>query len=203
MNGFDVYSTYQAIKLHFTSETYNFFIYNGKTRVSKDTFDKRKDKYSFHKLARKYTEEELVPFFVSNFAHNDSQWSRSLLQDEAEDIYTEWKRVTQSMTNVFREDIRKLMENRSPREFNDLFKVTDGEYPILLTKLQQREITLETVVVLNNLFGFIPKWDKQISDDVIYPKTSLKIRKYGSFLTVDIAKYKSALKSLLFTEETI
>jgi hypothetical protein len=203
MNGYDVYCIYQAIKLHFTDSNYNFFTYGGKTRVSVDTFNKRKDKYTFHKLARQYNETEIVPFLVANFVHNDSQWSRDLVQNDAKDIYVEWQRTTQSMSNVFTKDIRELMQDKEPNQFNDLFRVTEGEYPDIVVRLMQKDISIETVVILNNIFGFVSKWDKQISDTVIYPKMSLKIRKYGAFLTIDVAKYKSGLKSLLFEAEPI
>lgn len=203
MNGYDVYCTYQAIKLHFTDNNYNFFTYGGKTRVSVDTFNKRKDKYNFHKLARQYGETDIVPFLVANFVHNDSQWSRDLTQEDAREIYTNWQRVTQSMSNVFTQDIRTLMADKEPNQFNELFRVTDGEYPSLLTSLMQKDVTYETIVILNNIFGFVPKWDKQISDTVIYPKMSLKIRKYGAFLTIDVAKYKQGLKTLLLAPEAI
>jgi T4 gene Gp59 loader of gp41 DNA helicase/T4 gene Gp59 loader of gp41 DNA helicase C-term len=203
MNGYDVYGVYQAIRLHFTDKNYNFFTYGGKTRVSVDTFNKRKDKYNFHKLARQYSETEIVPFLVSNFVHNDSQWSRDLIQEGAREIYVEWQRVTQAMSNVFADDVKKMMGDKEPNQFNELFRVPEGEYPELFTLLMQKDITHETVVILNNIFGFIPKWDKQISDTVIYPKMSLKIRKYGAFLTVDVAKYKQGLKTLLLAPEPI
>ena len=203
MNGYDVYCIYQAIKLHFTDKNYNFFTYGGKTRVSVDTFNKRKDKYSFHKLARQYNESEIVPFLVANFVHNDSQWSRDLLQEEAKNVYTEWKRVTQSMQRCFTEDIKKLMDGKEPNQFNDLFRVREGEYPELFVRLMQKDISYETIVILNNIFEFVPKWDKQVSDTVIYPKMALKIRKYGAFLTVDVAKYKTGLRTLLLAPATI
>ena len=203
MNGYDVYCIYQAIKLHFTDKNYNFFTYGGKTRVSVDTFNKRKDKYSFHKLARQYNESEIVPFLVANFVHNDSQWSRDLLQEEAKNVYTEWKRVTQSMQHCFTEDIKKLMDGKEPNQFNDLFRVREGEYPELFVRLMQKDISYETIVILNNIFEFVPKWDKQVSDTVIYPKMALKIRKYGAFLTVDVAKYKTGLRTLLLAPATI
>jgi len=44
--GFEAYALYQSIKLHFTSDSYDFFRYNGKTNVSKDNFSRNKAKYS-------------------------------------------------------------------------------------------------------------------------------------------------------------
>ena len=51
MTGYETFSLYQALKLHFTQESYDFFKYNGKTNVSVTTFENRKDKYHFYKHA--------------------------------------------------------------------------------------------------------------------------------------------------------
>ena len=50
MEAFQAYKTYVAIKNHFTSKTYDFFKYNGRTKASRSTFEKRNDKYFFSKL---------------------------------------------------------------------------------------------------------------------------------------------------------
>jgi hypothetical protein len=197
MNGFDVFKTYQAIKLHFGTPTYNFFVYNGKTNATLDSFERRRDKFMFHKLARKYKEEEIVPFLVANFVHNNHTWTKDLLSDEAREVYTNWIKINQSMSQIFKDDLARLMPNeRSPKEFNKLF-VTDGDYPKILTAYQVNDITLETLTVLNSMMNFITIWDKKIEDDIIYPKVSLKVRKYGAFLNVDVKKYKNILLSVL------
>ena len=202
MNGYDVYGIYQAIKLHFTSETYNFFTYGGKTRVSVDSFQRRKDKFFFHKLGRKYGEDEIVSFLVANFINSNDTWSKSLLEEEAGLVYMDWKKTVQSMREIFKNDLLQLMPEPNPVEFNSLF-LTEGEHPKLLTAYLQKQIKIETMVILNNMVGYIQKWDKKIEDDIIYPKISLKIRKYGSFLEVDVSKYKALTKSLLAVENTI
>jgi hypothetical protein len=198
VNGFDTYSLYQAIKLHFNSEKYNFFLYDGKTRVSVDAFQKRRDKFLFHRLGRKYREDEMVPFLVSNFVHRDNNWTKSLLENEADATYLEWKRKTDSMSRVYTEDLKKIA---TPENFNDLFKVESDkqQYPKLLVHYMQKDITLETMVILNNIFEYLRIWDKKIEEDVIYPKISLKIRKYGAFLSVDAAKYKRLTKETLLS----
>lgn len=207
MNGYDLYCTYQSIKLHFTSEQYNFFHYEGKTRVSVDAFEKRRDKYFFHRLARKYSESEIIGFLVSNFVHNESQWSRSLLEPRAQEIYNDWKKTTESMSEIFKNDLEKLADNIggefNKNSFDSLFQVKEGQHPLLLTIFLQKEITIETMVILNNILGFISSWDKNITENIIYPKVSLKIRKYGSFLTVDDKKYKKILRALLLGETAI
>jgi len=197
MNGYDLYCTYQAIKLHFTSESYNFFHYDGKTRVSIDAFQKRRDKFLFHRLARKYRDDEMVPFLVANFVHSDDNWTKSLLEDEAEETYKDWKRTTDSMSKIYVEDLQKIATQET---FNDLFKVEDGQFPKLLVAFLQKDVTIETMVILNNIFDFIRIWDKKISDDIIYPKVSRKIRKYGAFLAVNVDKYKILTKETLLCD---
>ena len=197
MNGYDLYCTYQAIKLHFTSESYNFFHYDGKTRVSVDAFQKRRDKFLFHRLARKYRDDEMVPFLVANFVHSDDNWTKSLLEDEAEETYRDWKRTTDSMSKIYVEDLQKVATKDT---FNDLFKVEDGQFPKLLVAFLQKDVTIETMVILNNIFDFIKIWDKKISDDIIYPKVSRKIRKYGAFLNVNVDKYKLLTKETLLAD---
>ena len=197
MNGYDLYCTYQAIKLHFSSEQYNFFHYDGKTRVSIDAFQKRRDKFLFHRLARKYRDDEMVPFLVAYLVHSDDNWTKSLLEDEAEETYRDWKRTTDSMSKIYVEDLQKIATKET---FNDLFKVEDGQFPKLLVTFLQKDVTIETMVILNNIFDFIRIWDKKISDDIIYPKVSRKIRKYGSFLNVNVDKYKILTKETLLAD---
>jgi hypothetical protein len=195
MNGYDLYCIYQAIKLHFTSESYNFFQYDGKTRVSIDAFQKRRDKFLFHRLARKYRDDEMVPFLVANFVHSDDKFTKTLLEEESEEIFRNWKRVTDSMGKVYQEDLVRICPE--PKQFNSLFKVEDGQFPPLLNLFMQKEVTVETMVILNNIFNYIQIWDKKITDDIIYPKISRKIRKYGAFLSVDTKKYKELTKKIL------
>lgn len=197
MNGYDLYCVYQAIKLHFTSENYNFFHYDGKTKVSVEAFQKRRDKFLFHRLARKYRDDEMVPFLVANFVYSDGNWTKSLLEEEAEETYRNWKRTTDSMSKIYQEDLQKIATRET---FNDLFKVEDGQFPKLLVAFLQKDVTIETMVILNNIFDFVKIWDKKISDDIIYPKVSRKIRKYGSFLNVNVDKYKTLTKETLLAD---
>jgi len=136
----------------------------------------------------------MVPFLVANFVHSDDNWTKSLLEEEAEQTYREWKRRTDSMSKVYTEDLQKIATKET---FNDLFKVEDGQFPKLLIAFLQKDVTIETMVILNNIFDFIRIWDKKISDDIIYPKMSRKIRKYGAFLAVNVDKYKILTKETL------
>jgi len=195
--GFAAFALYNALKLHFTS-SYDYFKYHGKTNVSKDTFLRRKDKYSFYKLSRKYSLDELRNFFVANFVYGDSTWVGEMTGPNGEDVYKKWQKISQSLTYNFESDIVRILEQvNSPDE---LMKVRSGEYPDLLVGAMQNSISIETLVILNDMMNFFSMWDKKISDDIIWPSWKLKCEKYAPFITYDKVKFKNILKEAITNE---
>lgn len=195
--GFAAFALYNALKLHFTS-SYDYFKYHGKTNVSKDTFLRRKDKYSFYKLSRKYSLDELRNFFVANFVYGDSTWVGEMTGPNGEDVYKKWQKISQSLTYNFESDIVRILEQvNSPDE---LMKVRSGEYPDLLVGAMQNSISIETLVILNDMMNFFSMWDKKISDNIIWPSWKLKCEKYAPFITYDKVKFKNILKEAITNE---
>ena len=60
MSPYEVYTTYLALKKHFTDKKYDYHKYRGKTRTSKNAFNARRDRYFFEKMSRKLSDEEVV-----------------------------------------------------------------------------------------------------------------------------------------------
>jgi hypothetical protein len=196
--GFAAFALYNALKLHFTSSSYDYFKYHGKTNVSKDIFMRRKDKYSFYKLSRKYSLDELRNFFVANFVYGDSTWVGEMTGPNGEDVYKKWQKISQSLTYNFESDIVRILEQaNSPDE---LMKVRSGGYPTLLVGAMQNSISIETLVILNDMMQFFSMWDKKISDDIIWPSWKLKCEKYAPFITYDKVKFKNILKEAITNE---
>ena len=52
------------------------------------------------------------------------------------------------------------------------------------------DINVETVVILNQLTGFMNKADKEITETIVWPDVSRKIRKYSPFVSYDLEKAK-------------
>ena len=191
MNGFDVYKLYLAIKLHFTSENYNFFTFNGKTRTTLESFEKRRDKYFFKKLATKFNQDELIQYFVAHFVQNEDTWIGDISKIEHSSVYPQWLKKIQSMSFVFSNDIDLLLKDA---DFEELFKSTTT-HPPLLKKYLSRSITLETLVILNQLLNYVKDFDKSIKDPVVWPELKRRVLKYEPFLSVDKPKYKQILLS--------
>jgi hypothetical protein len=195
-SGFAAYALWNALKLHFTSESYDYFKYNGKTNVSKQTFTINKSKYQFYKLSRKYDIEELKNFYIANFIQGKGDWVGDLLQDGDEN-YTKWQKTQQSLTYTFENDIMYMFDSVDGAEFwhiDDYFKPIDGGWPMLITKMMHDKISLETVCILVDILGCMPKWEKQITEDIIWPTHRRIIKKYTPFIQYDKEKFTKFLK---------
>ena len=195
MTGYETFSLYQALKLHFTQESYDFFKYNGKTNVSVTTFENRKDKYHFYKLSRRLAQkEDMIDFIVANFVEDENAWVGSLLLEDAEVNYRKHQKVIQSMSYNFESECRDLFDGLD--DPNSILRVGD-DYPTLLRKALRKEVTIETVCLLNNQMGFVPVWSKKIADTIHWPNYRLKLLKYAAFLPKDDVKYRLILKKVL------
>jgi len=195
MTGYEAFGLYESLKLHFSKDSYDFFKYNGKTNISVTSFENRKDKYHFYKLSRKYqTKDEYVNFLVANLFENGKSWAGDLLQEEAHQIYLARQKVIQSMSYTFENECRDIFgEVKNP---NEILKTT-GDYPVLLTKTLRKEVSPETLIILNSILGFLPAWESKITDTIRWPDYLLKIKKYTAFLMFDSVKYKLILKKVI------
>lgn len=73
--------------------------------------------------------------------------------------------------------------------FDELFHCSDG-HPKIIQAYLADEISIETVVIINKLVGFMYRADKQITETIVWPDVSLKIRKYAAFVKFDAEKMK-------------
>lgn len=195
MTPFDVYKTYLAFKNHFTKENYDYFKYCGKSRASLDSFHKRKDRYFFERTSRQKNDEEIKAYFVANFAEcNDTQslWIGEIIEN-GEQIYTNWMKKSQSLFYLFKTEAEVFIHKDS---FVELFEIKNNQHPEILKKYFQKAISLETMVILDMILGYVKKFDKKLTDPV-WETVSLRIRKYKPFINIDVAKYKEVLKEIV------
>jgi len=196
MTGYETFGLYQALKLHFTQESYDFFKYNGKTNVSVTTFENRKDKYHFYKLSRRLAQkDDMIDFIVANLVEDEKTWVGSLLMQESEVNYRKHQKIIQSMSYTFENDCKLIFGDciLNPNEV----LITDGDYPVLLKKGLQKLVNIESVCLLNNMLGFVPMWSKKIADTIHWPNYRMKLLKYSAFIPKDDVKYKLILKKVL------
>ena len=202
ITGYEAFGIFQALKLHFTSDSYDFFKYHGKSKISVEAFELRKDKYHFYKLSRRLpNREELILFIVANLLHNDNLWVGDLLTEESETIYRARQKILQSLSYTFENDCRILFEGTDNP--NDVLQSDDGDYPRLLVKTLQGVTQIETLCILNSILNFFPMWSKKITDTVRWPNYRRKVEKFAAFLTYDNVKYKLILKKVIHENQNV
>jgi len=182
MNEFDACQLYMALKLHFTTK-YDYFKYNGKTKFTVVQFNKRKDKYQFVRLARKYSHADLVEFFCANLIRG-KQW----IGDFSKDNWLEHQKVIQSLEYTYKNDLEKLLTNGE--KFDILFECGQGSHPRLLKQYLGKKISLETMVILDKVLSYKKNFDKAISETYIWPDISKRLEKYSPFVKIDVRYYR-------------
>ena len=198
MNSYEAYTLYLAIKLHFTSDSYDFYKHNAKVNSTFNTFLKRNDRFFFHKLTTKYSKEEMLDYFVCNFFHNSKTWIGNLVRADGETNYTKWKKFNQAFTYNFRNDcllVRNIIDGESI-SFDDVFRVSNGQHPRLLRLLLSEQIGVQTFIILDKILSFCKNWDKEITETIIWPEKSFKITKLKPFVNFNITKCKFIMKEV-------
>jgi len=185
VEAWEAYQMYLGLKLHFTSE-YDYTQYGGKTRASKASFLKRKDRHFFSKVARKYG-ESTQDYFVSNFVCSPKGW----LGDFNETNYNNSVKYRQALTYNFITDMRYLFSQIS--HFDDIFSCQTGQHPVLLKNFLAKRVSIETMVILQGLLNYVKRWDKELKDDLVWPDNRRLVVKYGAFLKYDKEKCKVQL----------
>ena len=193
--GFNAYKLYLAVKNHFTT-SYDYFKYNGKVNAKEESFLKRKDKFFFAKLQRKYNNDQLRDLFVSNFADGEDFWIGNVLTQKAEGVYNEWKARQIKLSYIFEQDLKFLRDYYSERnlDFNSLFVMEDG-HPILLQCVLRNDIFVETMIIIDKTLNYSKKWNK-VLDDPVWTEFKKRMDKYSPFINFDNEKGKNILRKV-------
>ena len=189
MEAIDVYIMYCAMKAHFSRKDYDFFKYGGKTKVSRDSFWKRKDRFFFVKLSKKYkTEIEIRNYLVSNFIKDKSGY----IANFSEENYKSWLLRRSGFFEQFVIEMKPFI-----KEFEPLFEVKGSSHPKLLKEFLGSRVSLETMLVLDELVSFSKKWDQQLEDDIVWVDLKKLMKNYKGFLTINKNRYRIKLLKLI------
>ena len=197
MTSYEAYTLYLAIKLHFTTPNYDYFKHNAKVNSSFNSFIKRNDRFFFHKLATKYG-ENLQDYYVSNFVDRPKTWVGDLVRSDGDTIYNKWKKYNESFSYNFRNDcvlLRNVIDGDNIR-FDDVFSVVGGQHPRMLRLLLSGKISVQSFIIFDKILSFVNRWDKEITETIVWPEKSFKITKLKPFVNVNITKCKFVMKEI-------
>lgn len=186
MTSYEAYKLYLALRNHFNTSGYDFFKYAGKASGSSTSFEKRKDKFFFEKLAKHRDPQGLM---VANFVRTPKVWVRDLAySEESERRYLDWIKRQQSLTYTVSSDLSKLDD-----DFNENFTVRQNEHPLLLRLYSAETVSPETLCVLVDLTKCYSHWNKALHGDPVWDEVGLFIRKYIPFVKYDKEKVKTII----------
>ena len=187
MQAVDVYLMYCALKAHFGKGDYDYVKYSGKSSATKDSFWKRNDRLFFVKIQRKYKKKDVIlDYLVSNFICNTKGW----LGDFNDENYFDWKKRTQSVSYNFKQELHNIA---TP----NILGVEDGQHPLLLKEYLGKRVSIETLVILNDISNFTKIWNKHLKNDVVWPKVKKLMFDYKKFLTYDKKKCTMILNTFI------
>lgn len=182
MTGFEAYRLYVAIHLHFTTNNYDYFKYNGATTITQSNFVNIQDKNTFYKLSRIYPiHKDLEQFYVAQYVHSSigNNIRYKLLIDDARKNYIKLCKNLQSLTRLFTDDYNKILEN-IPRD--EIFKIKNNTSKLFELYLNGI-IQIETLVILNNKVSFVPYWNKNLESS-FWETCAQKIKKYEPWVII-------------------
>jgi hypothetical protein len=196
--GFEVFKIYLAVKLHFTTDSYDYHKYEGKVNCKLETFTKRNDRYFFHKLSTRYNKDDILEFFVSNFLTDSNKWVKSLTEQDGKDVYTDWKKRNESFDYYFRNDCISIFNDFTNKHlsFDDGFNSFGGQHPRFFQLVLSKKISYETAIVFNHILSYSKRWDKEITEQVVWPIHSKRLEKYTQFVKYNPTTVKLIMKEV-------
>jgi len=189
MEPVDVYLMYCALKAHFGKGQYDYHKYHGKTKITRESFYKRKDRYFFTKIAKKFdTYQEVEGYFVSNFIRE----VRGYIVNFNDENHDTWKLRRQGFFDMFPVEMHPFITN-----FEPIFKVNNNQHPTLMKAYLGGRVSLESLIILDVLVDYIPEWDRELAGDIVWKSLKNLMKNYKGFLTIDPKRYRMKLLNLI------
>lgn len=194
MTPYDVYRSYLALRLHFTTDSYDVIKQQGRVKASKQAFFKRKDLFSIKKISETYSDKEVVDFLVANFVSGD-RWG-GLFDTDSKSTYVQWKKRMESINYTFNEELQLILDyaEKYNQTFDEAFKPVK-QHPLILKMYLKNVLSIETLVILNKLNNYVDNLDNLLANDIVWPDVSRIIKKYSPFLNINKEKYESIVRT--------
>jgi hypothetical protein len=185
------------MKLHFSNDKFDFFKYDGRVNAKEETYHGRNDFYFFETVARRYEETEIKEYMLASFVEAEDPtkvWIGDI-KSSGKDRWLVWAKRQQSLAYIVEQDLDTVAQHLASKEvtFNSIFE-TVGGHPPLLKLYIRRVISLETLIILDMILGFMIQWDREMKDP-LWEQLSFKIRKYKPFLSIPTTKYKLLMRN--------
>lgn len=205
MKGYDAYRKYVAIKLHFQTN-YDYFKFAGKAKVSRESYETRRDKHIFERLAKVYDEDNYELLLLANFLDSSDTWIGTIASEQGRAKYISLKKRLQSLQYEFKQNMERIKSDLDYAiipSFDSLFsKPYNGDpWPHIVSLLTHQDITLESFIIMNKILNFLPRISKHVEDDLVWPEIYKLVTKYSPFVRVDLKPFKDIMKKTFLSDD--
>lgn len=182
------------MKAHFSGD-YDYVKYRGKVNASRASFDVRRDKMFFMKLA-KHSDPRGV--MVASFLEDPKTWIRTVsYSPTAEKRWVEWAKRVQSLSYNLKTELDSV-----GGEFSENVKLPQGEHPPMLQAYLAKRISLETLTAFVKETGIGVMWDGLLVEDPVWEETRKLCKKYEPFLQYDKSKVVKIIRDRYAKKES-
>lgn len=186
---FKSYQTFVAMKLHFSTESYDYFKYHGKTKAGWKSFEKFGGKKVVYFLARKW-KENYVPFLAHGFAyHPDSAWIGDFNSPDMDDTFKTHQKNIQALSHIYKKELTELLNTGNVKS---VMVSHDGELPLIERNRINGLTSIESCCIMDHVFNYI---DSNECDHPLWEKARV-VKKFAPFLKIDTKKYIGITKQV-------
>ena len=127
-------------------------------------------------------------YYVSNFIKD----KKGYIANFSDENYKSWLLKRDGFFEQFTIEMQPYIKN-----FEPLFQVKDNNHPKLLKEFLGSRLSLETMIILDDLVEYGKKWDKQLEGDIVWIDLKKLMKNYKGFLTINKNKYRMKLLKLI------
>jgi len=182
-----VCSLYLLIKLHFQGK-YDAIKYNWKYGITNASFNSRRDKRFFERIAYKYTIHELTYLFVSSFLMDTNDWIGGVTSEQAGINYRKYDTLLRMYSKEFRKEVQIILALcvRDNLKLVDMFSYDkQKDTTRIFSLLKMGIIKYETFLILDRMLNLIERSDVDMSDNYEWLKYSTVLKAYRRLLIID------------------
>lgn len=186
---------YLSLKLHFSRDKYDSKKYNFVTNLSQASFDKRKDKYHFAKVAKRFqTKERIVEYFISNFVDDPGKW----IGNFDEECHRRRIGRIEGLSHRFRSNLATIApahkEGSTKSKLFRSLKDTDDGFPQIFELYQQGKVDVETLCILDYQTRFIDGITIPVE---LWSDKRMVIKKYTTLIGFNTKEFADITKSFI------
>lgn len=195
MTAFEAYEHYKAIKLHFQSEKYDYFVYNGKVRGSTfEAFERRNDRYFFEYLTAPSNNlitdvrdliEKMVIYYHLNrslYIKEFISWCKNIKNDE---YYWKFYDLDKNPLIIINKDLEQL----------HLLKGIQKPSLFFFNAYISKTILIETFLLLSKVLPLFEDMQKEYNP--LFISEIEFIKKYIPFSKIKSKAIRSNIKEIL------